>query len=133
VPIRVRARVAVDLHGVEGGRVLGDPNSLRRLVVNLLDNAERHAGSRIEVTLHQLDHHVELTVADDGPGIPSADRERIFERFARIDEARSRDRGGTGLGLAIARDIAVSHGGSIDVTNRTGGGARFVARLPAAG
>ena len=73
-----------------------------------------------------------LTVADDGPGIAPEDRERIFERFSRLDEARSADAGGSGLGLAIPRDIAVRHGGTLDVlvTNRPG--ATFELRLPTA-
>ena len=73
-----------------------------------------------------------LTIADDGPGIARADRERVFERFSRLDEARSADAGGSGLGLAIARDIVVHHGGTLDVlvTNRPG--ATFELRLPTA-
>jgi signal transduction histidine kinase len=71
-----------------------------------------------------------LRVADDGPGVPAADRERIFERFVRLDDARSRDEGGAGLGLAIARDLVLAHGGSLAVGEAPGGGALFEVRLP---
>jgi hypothetical protein len=71
-----------------------------------------------------------LVVADDGDGITDADPERIFERFARLDTARCRNRGGTGLGLAIVRDVAEAHGGNIEVGRSTEGGARFTVRLP---
>jgi signal transduction histidine kinase len=74
---------------------------------------------------------VALSVTDDGPGIPPADRERVFERFTRLDQTRGRDTGGTGLGLAIARDIAIAHGGSLTVDD-TPSGTRLVARLPTA-
>ena len=70
---------------------------------------------------------------DDGAGVPAEDRERIFERFVRLDEARSRDAGGSGLGLALAREIAAAHGGSLAATENERGGARFVLDLPAAG
>lgn len=127
--IRGRRRVGVDVSGVTGGRVRGDPAGLERMVVNLLDNAERHAATTVTVELHQTDSSVELVVTDDGPGIPSEDRERIFERFARLDEARSRRLGGAGLGLAIVRDVVVGAGGSIAVAEQPSG-SRFVVRLP---
>jgi signal transduction histidine kinase len=74
---------------------------------------------------------VTLTVADDGPGIPAADRQRVFERFTRLDDARTRETGGSGLGLAIARDIVIAHGGTITFVD-TSVGARVVVRFPAA-
>jgi signal transduction histidine kinase len=83
------------------------------------------------VSLRAVDDDVVLTVDDDGPGIPSDQRERIFDRFARLDEARTRSGGGTGLGLAIARQIAVDHGGALTAEDGATG-ARFVLRLPAA-
>jgi signal transduction histidine kinase len=103
-----------------------------RVVANLLDNAERHARSEVLIEVRRNDRYAELVVDDDGEGIPEADRERIFERFTRLDPARSRDRGGTGLGLAIARDIVQTHGGTIKADSSPAGGARFVVRLPLA-
>jgi signal transduction histidine kinase len=85
----------------------------------------------VEVSLVEADEIVTLVVADDGPGVPEQQRERIFERFVRLDESRHTDSGGAGLGLAIARDIARDHGGDIEVGERDGGGARFVVTLPA--
>ncbi|GAA4081864.1 sensor histidine kinase [Nonomuraea soli] len=101
---------------------------LDRLLANLLDNAERHALSRIDITLSASDAEAVLTVENDGPPIPEADRERIFERFTRLDSARSRDEGGTGLGLAIAREVALAHRGALTVDRD----ARFTLRLPLA-
>jgi signal transduction histidine kinase len=113
--------------------VLGSADQLGRLVANLLDNALRAARRQVVVRLSERDHHAELTVSDDGPGIPPADRERVFERFVRLEEDRSRRSGGFGLGLAIAREIAVAHGGSLAVAGTppgTGSGATLVARFP---
>ena len=81
----------------------------------------------------ETDDGVELVVEDDGPGIPSNDRQRIFDRFVRLDEARARDAGGSGLGLAIVEEIVTAHGGTIDVSRSVLGGARFVVSLPAPG
>jgi signal transduction histidine kinase len=103
---------------------------LSRLLANLLDNARRHATQRLKVDVRRTGDHAELTVADDGEGISPADRERVFQRFVRLDPARSRDRGGTGLGLAIARDIAEAHHGSLHVDDAVNGGACFVLRIP---
>ncbi len=82
--------------------------------------------------VRDLDGAIEIDVADDGIGIPSRDLERIFERFYRVDRARSRDTGGTGLGLAIVRHVASNHGGDVRVTSREGAGSTFTLRLPAA-
>jgi signal transduction histidine kinase len=106
------------------------PWQLARLLANLLDNARRHATRRLKVDLRRTDGHAELAVADDGKGISPADRERVFQRFVRLDTARSRDRGGTGLGLAIAREIARAHHGSLHVEGAVDGGACFVLRIP---
>jgi signal transduction histidine kinase len=129
--LRARGRVRVDVAEVGGGRVRGDAEQLRRVVSNLLDNAERHATSTVHCGLRQDGGTVELEVRDDGPGIAPAERERVFERFVRVDEARNRSRGGTGLGLAIVRDIVTAHGGTAEVSD-TPSGARLVVRLPAA-
>jgi signal transduction histidine kinase len=122
--IRLRTVPAVTVHAA--------PTHLGRLVTNLLDNARRHARQSIHVRVRHDDVLAELTVTDDGPGIPAQDHERVFERFARLDSARCRHRGGTGLGLAIARDIAHAHSGTLHVEDAPGGGARFVLRLPLA-
>ncbi|MBB5850748.1 ATP-binding protein [Amycolatopsis umgeniensis] len=118
---------------VEGRtEVAGEPVQLERLLRNLLDNAVRHARSSVTVRLRRDAREAVLEVTDDGPGIPAADRERVFDRFARLDDARARDAGGTGLGLTLARDIAVRHGGSLRAED-AGTGARLVARLPLGG
>jgi len=127
--VRQRGAVTIDASAVRAVQALVDPDAMARVVHNLLDNAERHARSSVSITLDEVDGGVELTASDDGPGIPSADRDRVFERFARADEARGRDAGGTGLGLAIAREIITAHGGTLRVLD-TVGGAAFQLRLP---
>ncbi|KND34692.1 sensor histidine kinase [Streptomyces acidiscabies] len=123
--------LALRFDGAETAYVLGDADGYERLVRNLVDNAVRHAAHRIQVTVREEDGWVVLAVHDDGPGVPGADAERIFERFVRLDDARSRDHGGTGLGLAIARDLAQRHGGTLTLAPRTLG-ACFLLRLPSA-
>jgi signal transduction histidine kinase len=122
--------VRVDLSGVSAGRVWGNLDELTSVVRNLLDNAARHAASTVTVGVRETGPWVVLTVDDDGPGVPPGDRERVFERFARLQEGRSRDQGGTGLGLALSRRIVEHHGGRIHVEEAPGGGARFVVSLP---
>ncbi|WP_021596333.1 sensor histidine kinase [Actinomadura welshii] len=114
-----------------GLMVVGNRLRLGRVVINLLANAERYADGRIEVEARADGGDAVVEVHDDGPGIPHADRDRVFERFARLDTARSRDKGGSGLGLSIARQIAIGHGGSLYVADGTYG-ARLVLRLPLA-
>ncbi|WP_457779255.1 sensor histidine kinase [Streptomyces mirabilis] len=109
----------------------GNLDEYERLLRNLVDNAARHAAHRIQITIRNQDAWVVLTVHDDGPGVPTEDAERIFERFVRLDDARSRDHGGTGLGLAIARDLAHRHRGTLTLTPRPLG-ACFELRLPRA-
>ncbi|RMH78242.1 MAG: sensor histidine kinase, partial [Actinomyces sp.] len=116
--------LAVDMYDVEPARVLARPDDLRRAVRNLLDNAARHAEHRIRVELHRANGHVELDISDDGPGVPPEARERIFDRFARLDDARGRDQGGTGLGLAIVKETVERHGGRVSVADADEGGAR---------
>ena len=115
--------------------VRGNALELCRLLTNLLDNADRHATEDVTVKVAADEPGTAvLEVIDDGPGVAPKDRERIFERFTRLADGRRRDPGGTGLGLPIARDIAIAHGGTLEVTDRADGlsGARFVLRLPIA-
>ncbi|KPL52488.1 hypothetical protein ABB55_09850 [Prosthecomicrobium hirschii] len=113
-------------------RVSGDPVALARVIGNLLDNAGRYA-ARCRVALAREGRTVSVTVEDDGPGIPEAEREAVFEPFYRLERSRNRSTGGTGLGLAIARQIVEAHRGTIALDRSPAlGGARFVVRLPAA-
>lgn len=126
VPVRVAA--GSDVH------TRGHRDSLSRVLRNLVDNAVRHASSQVTVSVSvtgPASARARVEVADDGAGVPAADRERIFERFTRLDDARDRDAGGSGLGLAIAREIVVAHGGTVVVEDALPG-ARFVVTLPAA-
>ncbi|WP_121702466.1 ATP-binding protein [Streptomyces sp. E5N298] len=125
-------RDGVSVRGAGAVRVAGSRGQLGRVLANLLDNAQRHARSAVEVSVRRDGDAVVVAVADDGDGVPAADRERIFERFVRLDAARSRDDGGAGLGLAIARDVAVRHGGTLTVHDAPAGGALFELRLPGA-
>jgi signal transduction histidine kinase len=124
-------RMRIDTSGVTGAFVEGRRDDLARVVRNLLDNAERYACSVVEVALHTLDGTVTLTVDDDGPGILPHDRSRIFERFSRLEDSRSRSAGGTGLGLAIVKEIIENHHGNVTVSERAPHGARIVVTLPA--
>lgn len=128
---RLRAAgIDVDGSGIHAARVHGDPRLLGQLVRNLADNAVRHRRGRVAIGVTPSDGDVFVTVEDDGAGVPADERERIFERFVRLDEARSRDAGGSGLGLAIANGIAASARGSLTVDDSRWGGARFVVTLP---
>ena len=122
----------IDLSAVSAGQVVGDPVLLRQVLSNLLANAERHAATTITVSLHEEASHVVLAVEDDGTGVPISDRDRIFDRFARLDQARARDAGGSGLGLAIVKTGVEAHGGAASVEEGPEGGARFVIKLPRA-
>jgi signal transduction histidine kinase len=128
--IRSRARVPIEASGVSPVEVSGHADALGRVVRNLLENADRHATSAVTVELRRDGRMARLVVSDDGPGVPEPDRERIFERFTRLDESRTRDTGGAGLGLAIAREITEAHGGRI-AAEQCDRGARFVVSLPA--
>ena len=130
---RAETGVAIDMSAVTAVVVDGDARQLARTFRNLLSNAVRHAVSRVVVTLGEDGvGAVVLTIDDDGPGVPIEDRARVFERFVRLDPARSsRDGGGTGLGLAIVHDIVTAHGGSVTVADADIGGTRFVVHLPA--
>lgn len=119
--IRARHKVTVDLSALSAVRLAGRSDELRRVIRNLLENAERHANAMVTVGLTGDTEVAELTVADDGVGIPVAERERVFERFYRLQSARDRDSGGTGLGLAIAKAIVTGHGGRIWVADSPAG------------
>jgi len=121
--------MVIDTSRVRPTTLRGDADALTRVVGNLLDNAGRYAGSRVDVVLRASNEQVRFAVADDGPGIPVEARERVFERFRRLDEGRSRSSGGAGLGLAIVRSIVHAHGGTVRVEER-GSGACFVVLLP---
>ncbi len=131
-----QARAADDvleLSVAEEVSVVGDPDWLTQVFVNLLDNAIRHTrGGRVEVTARPAGRWVEVTVSDTGEGIPPQDLDRIFERFYQADKSRQR-RGGVGLGLSIAREVVHRHGGEITAESRVGEGSRFTVRLPAPG
>jgi signal transduction histidine kinase len=114
---------------VEPVRVVGDPDALQRVLRNLIDNAVRHARRRVTIDLRPHDQKAELVVGNDGEPIPVADRERIFDRFVRLDDSRSRAAGGAGLGLAIARDLVTAHGGTLTVDDVPVGAALRI-RLP---
>ncbi|MEU7258657.1 HAMP domain-containing sensor histidine kinase [Streptomyces rimosus] len=125
---RVGDRIAVEVGEPAGVEVAGSRSQLGRVLGNLLDNAQRHARESVRVSVAREGEWAVLRVEDDGPGVPPEERERIFERFVRLDDARSRDDGGAGLGLAIARDVAGRHGGTLAVR----AGSVFELRLPVA-
>ena len=124
----IRVESALDPGCVIGG----EPESLERMVRNLLENAIRYNrhGGRVGVRLESRDDGILLEIEDTGVGIPSADLSRVFERFYRVDQARSREEGGTGLGLAIVKHAAQLHGGTVDVRSALGQGSTFRVRLP---
>jgi signal transduction histidine kinase len=128
--LRDATGLRVDTTAVSAGRVAGDAAGLRRVLRNLGDNASRHARERLALSVAERDATVVLAVDDDGPGIPDADRERVFERFVRLDDARARDDGGSGLGLAIVAELVAAHGGTVAVASSPLGGARVQVALP---
>lgn len=128
--VRTFATVSINASQVSAARVVGNADHLRRLVANLLENAQRHAKSSVRISLSGGEVTAVLRVIDDGPGIEATDRERIFERFTRLDAARTRSDGGSGLGLAIVSEIVASHHATIAVSETPGGGATFVVELP---
>lgn len=124
--------VSITYEASEDCRVLAAKDELRQVIYNLTDNAVKYSGEagRVEVGLHRRDGWVTLTVSDNGAGIPEEDLQRIFERFYRVDKARSRAAGGTGLGLAIVSDTVRRRGGTVEAANRPEGGAVFTVRWP---
>lgn len=130
-----RKELVLDVRMPEGlPDVQGDSNGLHEVLQNLLDNAVQYTppGGRLEVSASREGDQVSVTVSDTGIGIPQAEQERIFERFYRVDAARSREAGGTGLGLSIARHIMEAHGGRLWVESEVGAGSRFHFSMPVA-
>jgi len=125
--------IEVVYSGPKGAVVYGSDSQVATAVTNLVENAIAYSGddTKVELTLRQGDDWLEIDVADQGIGIAPHDVDRIFERFYRADQARSRSTGGTGLGLAIVKHIATNHGGRVDVTSALGDGSTFTLRLPA--
>jgi two-component system sensor histidine kinase SenX3 len=125
--------IEVIYDGPKGAMVYGSDSQVATAVTNLVENAIAYSGedTKVMLTLRQDEDWVEIDVADQGIGIAAHDVDRIFERFYRADQARSRSTGGTGLGLAIVKHIATNHGGRVDVTSTLGDGSTFTLRLPA--
>ena len=129
---RPSGTISISTTEVSAGQVRGERRQLARAFRNLIDNAVRHARSKVSVSLREEGERIVLAVTDDGDGVPEHARREIFERFSRLDSSRGRERGGAGLGLAIVRAVAEVHGGSIAVDPDYSNGARFVLSLPAA-
>jgi signal transduction histidine kinase len=127
--LRASTAVTVDASGIGAARTSGDAELLGQVVRNLADNAATHAAGLVALALVE-GADVVITIDDDGPGIPAGDRDRVFERFVRLDDARARDAGGSGLGLAIVREIVASHGGTVHLSGSPLGGLRVEVRLP---
>ena len=129
--LRRTTSLRIDTTGVSGGQVRGRDTDLARVVENLAANAARYAVSTIAFSVQQEGETVRFTVTDDGPGIPEADRGRVFERFTTLDDARTGARSGTGLGLSIVAAIVGAHHGTVEAGDGDGRGACFTVRLPA--
>jgi signal transduction histidine kinase len=131
-PMADQRHVRLDVDAPDSGNVSADPDLLRRVMDNLIDNATRHspAGTAVRLSGAPTAGGWSIEVHDEGPGIPAAARAALFERFARVDGARARDGGGAGLGLALSRAIAESHGGSLQLADQNGRGATFRLFLP---
>ena len=129
------AGITIQLHADAVPSVAGSGRDLALLVRNLIDNAVRYtpSGGRVDVSVSAVDGQIVLQVVDTGMGIPQRHLPRVFERFYRVDRARSRETGGTGLGLAIVRHVAENHGGEVTVRSELSAGSTFVVRLPVGG
>jgi two-component system phosphate regulon sensor histidine kinase PhoR len=130
----VDSEVALESSGAPDSLVMADPDAMNQVFGNLIENSLKYAesGKRIQVGARELETEVQFTVRDFGPGIASEHLDRIFERFYRVDKARSRDSGGTGLGLAIVKHIVQAHGGRVWAESELGSGAAFHFTLPLA-
>jgi two-component system, OmpR family, sensor histidine kinase SenX3 len=131
-PLAEQRGIVVELDVDRGQICLADARQLGSAITNLVDNALKYADGRspVSVAVRPGDGWADVVVQDHGIGIPQPEQERVFERFYRVDKARSRDTGGTGLGLAIVRNVARAHGGEVLVTSREGEGSTFTLRLP---
>ncbi|MFI4876973.1 MAG: sensor histidine kinase, partial [Blastopirellula sp. JB062] len=126
-------RIALRIHPPESPiLVLGDEEGVRTVLGNLIDNAIKYTpeGGSVDVAWKQEGEHVAISVQDTGLGIPQSAQERIFERFYRVDKARSREMGGTGLGLSIVKHTVQAMNGSVTVESQVGEGSKFIVRLP---
>jgi signal transduction histidine kinase len=129
----VAHHLLLDISAPPDATTVGNPEHLSRMFRNVIDNAIRYARHRVSITAETPPDRVRIEIADDGPGVPADQRERVFDRFVRLDASRERASGSAGLGLAIAKEIATAHHGSITITDAPDGGARVVISLPRAG
>jgi signal transduction histidine kinase len=127
-----RRGISVELHKNGQSPVRADPEDLQIIWVNLLDNAIRHSpdGEKVELRIAHANHHAQVRVSDDGPGVPERDMPHIFERFYRGDPSRARDTGGFGLGLALAKAFTEAYGGTIQLERKKGRGTSVLVELP---
>jgi len=128
------AGMTMEIGSTVSDTVLADPDALQQVFGNLVENATKYgrSGGKLRLGARRRDDRIEFYVQDFGPGVPFEHQRRIFERFYRVDKARSRESGGTGLGLSIARHVVNAHGGEIRVESELGRGATFVFSLPIA-
>jgi two-component system phosphate regulon sensor histidine kinase PhoR len=132
-PLAQRRRIAVKwASDAPAARVVADEEKLTQVVVNLLENAVKYTepGGSVDATVSASDAQVVIRVCDTGIGIAPIDRDRVFERFYRVDRARSRESGGTGLGLSIVKHVVEAHGGTVSVDSQLGQGSTFTVTLP---
>jgi signal transduction histidine kinase len=121
-----------DYHDTEFKPILLDYDKIYEAVYNIVDNAIKYSpeGAFVEIDVTQNNNYIVIKITDNGPGIPESERERIFERFYRLDDSRARDTGGTGLGLSITKEAISMHGGTIEVSEAEHGGSVFTIKLP---
>jgi signal transduction histidine kinase len=125
--------ISIDVFVPSGTVTTGNPEDLSRMFRNLLDNAVRYARHRVLITSAAGPDGIVVEIADDGPGIPASERERVFSRFVRLDASREHASGSAGLGLAIAREIATAHGATIVLTDAVAGGTRAIVTMSGTG